>query len=154
MKRLTIITAVLFALILGACASNNQPTMQGTVPEKGANLLVSGGDTQKSYSRTDLEALPSSQAAFKDVTYVGVSVSNLLKDAGFEPQQVQAVKAVASDGFTVNYDPSQFLREDFLVAYAQASGDLAAEDGAFRMVLPDAEGKLNLRMLVELQVVK
>jgi hypothetical protein len=154
MKHLPIITAVLFALFLAACASTNQLAVQATASDKGTNLLVSGGETRKSYTRIDLEALSSSQAVFRDVTYVGVPVSSLLKDAGFDPQQVKAVKAIASDDFSVNYDPSQFLRQDILVAYARQDGDLAAEEGAFRIVLPDGEGKLNLRMLVELQVVK
>jgi hypothetical protein len=33
-------------------------------------------------------------------------------------------------------------------------GPLSAEDGLFRMVLPDQEGKLNVRLLTRLQVVK
>ena len=33
-------------------------------------------------------------------------------------------------------------------------GDLTADDGSFRMVLPGAEGKLNVRMMVELQVIQ
>ena len=78
----------------------------------------------------------------------------LLQEAGFDPNSVKAVKAIASDGFTVNYDPSQFMRPDFLVAYAQADGELSDDDGDFRLVLPDAEGKLNLRMLVELQIIQ
>jgi hypothetical protein len=46
------------------------------------------------------------------------------------------------------------LVDDVIVAYARADSDLAEEDGAFRMVLPGAEGKLNVRMLAELQIVK
>jgi len=151
MKR-HILTALslLAVLLLAACA----PAAEKSAPEAGESLKVSAGETQKTYSRADLEALPSTQADFKDVTYVGVAVPALLQDAGFNPQEVKAVKAVASDGFTVNYDPQQFQREDILVAYARADGDLAAEDGAFRMVLPGAEGKLNVRMLVELQVIR
>jgi hypothetical protein len=62
---------------------------------------------------------------------------------------------VASDGFTVNYDPSQILKDNVLVAYALADGSgLPADDGSFRMVLPDEEGKLNVRMLVELQIIQ
>ncbi|MCA9978036.1 MAG: molybdopterin-dependent oxidoreductase, partial [Anaerolineales bacterium] len=67
---------------------------------------------------------------------------------------LKAVKAVAADGYTVNYDLSQIEKPDVLVAYAQADGPLTEEDGAFRMVLPEEEGKLNVRMLVEIQVVQ
>jgi hypothetical protein len=140
----------LAAVILTACAAPSQPAAQGG----GASLLVSGGSVQKTYTAANLEELPATQAAFKDVQYKGVSASTLLTDAGFDPQTVKAVKAVASDGFTVNYDPAQFLREDFVVAYARADGALAPDDGAFRIVLPGAEGKLNVRMMVEIQVIE
>ena len=71
-----------------------------------------------------------------------------------DPAQVKAIKAVATDGFTVNYDMSQVLADDVIVAYATADGELSADDGSFRMVLPNAEGKLNVRMLAELQVIQ
>jgi len=149
MKHITLNIVLLFALLLSACASASQTAAPAT-----SSLLVSGGDIKKSYARADLEALPAAQSAFKDVNYKGVLVADLLKDAGFDPQTVKALKAVASDGYAINYDASQFLGEGVIVAYAQADGDLTADDGAFRMVLPGAEGKLNLRMLVELQVIQ
>lgn len=149
MKSIRIILGVLLLFSLAACAASNQSS--GT---SGNSLQVSGGEINKAYSRSDLEALPSIEATFKDVTFRGVSISDLLKDAGFDPQQVKALKAIASDGYSVNYDASQFLAEGFSVAYATTSGDLTADDGAFRIVYPGAEGKLNLRMLVELQIIQ
>ncbi len=72
-----------------------------------------------------------------------------------DPGAVKAFKAVAADGYAVNYDPAQFLKENVLVAYALADGSpMSAEDGDFRMVLPDEEGKLNVRMLTELQIIQ
>ena len=154
MKRFTLIILVLSFALLSACTSTPQPAAQQSTTGTAASLVVSGGEVNKSYTRANLEALSTTQAAFKDVTYMGVTVSDLLTDAGFDPAAVKAVKAVAADGFTVNYDPSQVLGKDVIVAYARVDGDLAEEDGSFRMVLPGAEGKLNLRMLVELQVIK
>ncbi|HNT23908.1 MAG TPA: molybdopterin-dependent oxidoreductase [Anaerolineales bacterium] len=150
MKRFMIFVLVLAAAFLTACnASGDQAASGETV-----SLLVSGGETSQTYTRADLEALGASQATFNDVTYVGVSVGALLEDAGFNLDEVKAVKAVASDGYTVNYDPAQVLAADVIVAYARADGDLVDDEGPFRMVLPGTEGKLNARMLVELQVVK
>ena len=153
MKPITLNIVLLLALLLTACATASQKAAPAA-GEAASGLVVSGGNIKKNYTRADLEALPASQSTFKDVNYTGVSVADLLKDAGFDPQTVKALKAVASDGYTINYDASQFLGEGVMVAYALADGDLTAEDGAFRMVLPGAEGKLNLRMLVELQVVQ
>ena len=154
MKRFTNLVLILSLALLTACASSNTPAAQINTTDTTPSLLVSGGETSKSYTRADLEALPATQATFKDVTYVGVNVSALLQDAGFDPAQVKAIKAVASDGYAVNYDPGQVLGDDIILAYARADSDLAEEDGAFRLVLPGAEGKLNARMLVELQIIK
>jgi hypothetical protein len=154
MKRFTIVMLVLFVALLTACASSASLVGEKPASDKIPSLLVSGGDTSKTYTRADLESLAASQAAFKDVTYVGISVSVLLQDAGFTLDEVKAVKAVASDGYSINYDPAQVLAADVIVAYARADGELTEEDGSFRMVLPGAEGKLNVRMLTELQVIK
>jgi hypothetical protein len=153
MKHISLYIVLLFAILLSACASASQQAAPAG-GEGASGLVVSGGEIKKTYTRTDLEALPAAESAFKDVNYKGVLIADLLKDAGFDPQTVKALKAVASDGYSINYDASQFLGEGVMVAYAQADGDLTAEDGAFRMVLPGAEGKLNLRMLVELQVIQ
>jgi len=77
----------------------------------------------------------------------------LLTDAGIDAQSLKALKAIASDGYSVNYEPALFLREDVILAYAKADGPLDGDDGAFRMVLPGEEGKLNVRMIVEIQAV-
>lgn len=154
MKRFMIFVLFLCMAFLTACASSSTPAAQDSSSSGTPALVVSGGEISKSYTRADLEDLPATQAAFKDVTYVGVTVTALLEDAGFDPAQVKAVKAVASDGYTVNYDPGQIIADDIILAYARADGDLTEEDGSFRLVLPNAEGKLNARMLVELQVIQ
>jgi hypothetical protein len=117
-------------------------------------LLITDGTIDKSYTADDLKSLASAESAFNGVTYQGVPLTTLLEDAGFDPQTAKAVKAIASDGFIVNYGPDLFLLENTLVAYAQADGPLSADDGTFRMVLPDQEGKLNVRLLTTLQVVQ
>jgi PBP1b-binding outer membrane lipoprotein LpoB len=146
MKRF-ILGILLFALILAGC-SQATATPEATQTK----LAVSGGSITKSYTVADLQKLSSTKATFKDVEYVGVTLSSLLKDAGFDLSQVKAVKAVASDGFTVNYEPALFNKEDTLLAYARSDGALTADDGIFRMVLPGQEGKLNARKVVEIQV--
>jgi hypothetical protein len=154
MKRFGITLLVLFALFVTACASSGTPFAQSAGSGTAASLLVSSGEASKSYTRADLEAFGSTEATFKDVAYKGVTVSALVQDAGVDPTQVKAIKAVATDGYTVNYDPSQIFADDIIVAYARTDADLTEDDGAFRLVLPNAEGKLNLRMLAELQIIQ
>lgn len=142
MKRFMLVTLTL-ALALAACAPQ--------ASESAAPVLkVSDGNVEKTYTADDLKALGESQVNFKGVAYVGVPLTVLLEDAGIDPTALTAVKAVASDGFTANYDSSLYAREDTLVAYARADGPLGEEEGSFRMVLPDQEGKLNPRDLVEI----
>lgn len=138
MKRFLLVT-LLIAQALTACAPK---------AEKSAAAVLKVAD--KTYTADDLKALGESQSDFKGVTYVGVPLTVLLKDAGIDPTAVTIVKAVASDGFTANYESALFTRDDTLVAYARADGPLGADEGTFRMVLPDQEGKLNPRDLVEI----
>jgi hypothetical protein len=147
MKRMRFVW-LLLSLLLAAC-DPGPGSGPADVPH---TLRVTDGTTERAYTVADLEALPATEATFNEIAYRGVSLSRLLQDAGFDPQGLKAVKAVAADGYSVNYDPALFQRQDVLVAYATSDGPLAEDDGVFRMVLPGEEGKLNLRMLVELRV--
>ncbi len=145
MKRLFFVILVV-ALVLAACAPKAETST-------GLGLKVTDGTLTKTYSVEALKTLGSTQAADKGITYVGVPLKVLLQDAGIDPTKLSAVKAVASDGFTANYDSSQFLADNTLVAYAQAGGPLTADEGTFRMVVPDQGGKMNPRLLVEIDAV-
>lgn len=143
MKHFMLFVMLVCMLALVACAPGAQ--------ESSAIVLkVSDGTSEKTYSADDLKKLGEAQASFKDVAYVGVPLTVLLQDAGMDPSALTAVKAVAADGFTANYDAALYGRADTLVAYARADGPLAEEEGPFRMVLPDQEGKLNPRQLIEI----
>jgi hypothetical protein len=142
MKRFLLL-GLIFALALGACA----PKAQESAPSV---LKVSNGTVEKTYTADDLKVLGEVQSTFKGVTYVGVTLTALLTDAGIDSASLTAVKAVASDGFTVNYDSSLYAREDTIVAYARVNAPLGEDEGTFRMVLPDQEGKMNPRQLAEI----
>lgn len=139
---------LILAFFVSACAQAKPATTDNT------GLKVTVGSNSKSYTAADLKELGAAQATFTDVDYVGVVLSELLKDAGADLSQAKAVKVIASDGFTVNYEPALFMKEDTLIAYARADGALTADDGTYRMVLPGQEGKLNPRQVVEIQVVQ
>jgi hypothetical protein len=142
MKRFTLFVIVC-VLALTACAP------KATEPV-GPVLKVGDGTVSKTYTVDQLKALGAVQATFKGVTYVGVTLTALLQDAGIDPTNLTAVKAVASDGFSANYDASLYAAEDTIVAYGTVDGPLTADDGTFRMVLPKGEGKMNVRQLVEI----
>lgn len=151
MKKI-VISLIAVIMLLAACAPAAE---QDAASPAEAVLLVTVGESQQSFSVEDLQALPSAEATFNDVTYKGVTVSALLDAVGVNPGEIKALKAVAIDGYSVNYDPTQVLKDNVLVSYAQTDGSpLSVDDGNFRMVLPDEEGKLNVRMLVEFQIVQ
>lgn len=118
------------------------------------SLLVTDGTNEQHYSVEDLEELAAEQAVFGGVSYVGVPLAALLIDAGYDPAKISAVKASAEDGFTANYGLDLVNLSDTLVAYARRNGALTEDDGTFRMVLPDQEGKLNPRHLVEIKIIR
>jgi hypothetical protein len=143
MKRVLFALLVL-AFVVSACAPKTPATPAIT-------LVVSMGDKEKTYTMADLQALGNVQEMFKGVTYLGVPLTTLLTDAGIDLTKLSAVKAIGSDGYTVNYDPSLFNLPDTMVAYAHADGPLADNEMPFTMVLPGQEGKMNARMVVKIE---
>ena len=146
MKKI-IAVLIILGVLLSAC------TQSPSGRETEGNLTIGDGSNQKVYTVEDLKAFPASKADFNDVSYVGVPVSTLLLDAGIDAANLKAIKAVAIDGYSVNYESELCLREDVLVAYAQIDGELGEDDGIFRMVVPGEEGKMNIRGLVEIMAV-
>ncbi len=151
-KHLLLLFGALFLSACGVGASDSaHPQSPTSLP--GTVLIVTDGALEAIYTIEDLQALPSTQAAFNDVMYVGVPLVVLLDDAGFDPQNIKAVKAKATDGFSSNYDPALILKEDTIVAYQRVDGPLEGDEGKFRMVLPDQAGSLNARLLFKLEVI-
>ena len=74
MKRLTILVFILSLVLLSACASSNNPAGQDAPDTTAPSLLVSSSEISKTFTRADLEALPTSQAIFNEVTYQGVTI--------------------------------------------------------------------------------
>ena len=143
--RLIFLLLLTILIFIVSCSDEAPASAEG-------RLVVSDGEVEKTYVTEDLEGMQTHQVEFQEVSYLGVKLSALIDDAGFDPKSVSAVKAVAEDGFTVNYDPDLVNKDDTLVAYATVDGPLSEDDGVFRMVLPDQEGKLNPRHLVELRI--
>lgn len=150
MKRTTLVL-ILIGLLIAACSGAGNASVKS--PGNSA-LLITAGDKQVQFTLEDLQSMEDVQASFLDVDYRGVLLSTVLKAAGVDPLTVKAVKAIAADGFSANYDPTLVNKEDTLVAFARLDGPLADDEGPLRMVLPGQEGKLNVRQLVEIQVIQ
>ena len=79
---------------------------------------MTDGAKTKTQTISDLKQLSVTHADFKGVTYEGVDPKTLLKGAGWLPDPLKAVKAVASERSTANYAPSFFVKDDMIIAYA------------------------------------
>jgi DMSO/TMAO reductase YedYZ molybdopterin-dependent catalytic subunit len=141
-----LILVLLCSLLLASCRS--APVAEEGVP----TLTVTDGVASKIYTAEDLQKLVQAQAEDKGVIYLGVAIVDLLHNAGYDPDLVVIVQAIASDGFTADYDQILFRKSDTLLAYARLDEALSDDEGPFRMVLPGQVGKLNPRMVVELLV--
>lgn len=142
---------MLAALALTACAPQAEPSPSPAADfSSGPVLTVSIGEQETAYTPTDLEALGAVEVQEGDIVFVGVLLKTLLADAGIDPSTLLAVKAVALDGFSSNFDPSLFLADTTLVAYKRADGPLTDEESPFRIVAPGQGGKMNPRMLSSL----
>lgn len=132
------------SLLIASCGSAS------TSAEQPTELIITGPETETVYSRVELEEFESSEAEFEGVVYKGVVLSVLLENAGINPEGIEKVTAVATDGYQVTYDSDIFSSPDVMVAYATAEGELTRDDGTFRMVLPGEPGNQNVRMVAEL----
>lgn len=151
MKRYAPLFFLLICVLIacGSPGSDEQPTQSYSGPI----LTVTDGTIEKIYTEEDLRTLPTTEASFEDVAYLGVVLSVLLEDAGIDPHGIRVVKAVASDGFSANFESDLFLLPDTLVAFARVDGPLSEEERPFRMVLPDQAGSFNVRYLIKLQAI-
>lgn len=133
------------SVLLAACNG-------ATATETAINLSITDGETTKTYTLADLQALEQKAVEDQGLKYLGVPLATLLRDAGFDLETVTTVTAVASDGFSADYGPDLIAQPDLILSYARAEAPLAVDEAPFRMVAPGQGGKLNPRMVVELRI--
>jgi hypothetical protein len=146
MKNLFLFVLVLI-LLLSACDNTSTPSDSGT-------LTLTDGDSKQPYSLATLQTITQTESSFDDISYIGVSISALLEHAGIAADELTSVRAIASDGFAADYDAALFLRDDVILAFGLVDGEMTADDGTFRMVLPGEEGFLNVRQVIEIEVLR
>ncbi|MBN1966262.1 MAG: molybdopterin-dependent oxidoreductase [Anaerolineae bacterium] len=136
------------ALLITACGGGAQ-----TPPAPDATILtITGGESEHTYTLAQLQALDAVDVESDDGAFVGVRLSDLLADAGFAVATIASVRVAAIDGFSSTYQADRFTREDAVLAYARADGDLTGEELPLRMVMPGEEGVMQPRMVTRIEV--
>ena len=143
--------ALLIAIAIAVVSCNPAPAATPPAADE-AILTVQAGEAEQTFTLADLQAMPATEVESDDGAFVGVSLSALLAEAGFELDAVSAVSAVAVDGFSSSYDTAMFTREDAVLAYARADGDLNGDEQPLRMVIPGEEGRMQPRQVNRIEV--
>ncbi len=140
---------IVVGLLLSACAPST-PTIAPVEV-----VVVTNGETAQQYTVEELRALPATAVEREGDIYTGILMRELLADAGYEWHDVLTVEAVASDDYSWTYDADLLARDDFILAYARGEGGEAPvgpEHGPTHTILPGEQGRMNVRMVVELVV--
>lgn len=126
-----------FALALAACSR-----------DAGAGAIaVQVAGTARTLSRAELEALPVTTVAYKDHSYTGVRLRDLL---GALPAGADApLTATGADGYSKVLAPETLQRDDAVLAYAVDGAPLPAGEGPLRLVVPASPG-LSVKQVVRL----
>lgn len=153
-RHLPVALILLAALLLAACSPAGQasPTPPQEASAPGIILTISGGDTERTFTLEQLQALPVTEVESADGQYVGVRLGDLLTEAGFDLEAIATVQAVAVDGFSSTYPPELFTRQDAVLAYARKDGNLNADEAPLRMVIPGEGGRMQPRMVNRIEV--
>lgn len=153
-RHLPVALILLAALLLAACGPAGQasPTPPQEASTPGVILTITGGEAEQSFTLEQLQALPVTEVESADGQFVGVRLSDLLAEAGFDLQTIVTVQAVAVDGFSSTYPPDLFTRQDAVLAYARKGGNLNADEAPLRMVIPGEGGRMQPRMVNRIEV--
>lgn len=152
-RYLPVALILLAALLLAACGPAGQASP--TPPQEAAPgiiLTITGGETERTFTLEQLQALPVTEVESADGQYVGVRLGDLLAEAGFDLEAIATVQAVAVDGFSSTYSPELFTRQDAVLAYARKDGNLNADEAPLRMVIPGEGGRMQPRMVNRIEV--
>lgn len=136
-------------VLLAGCA----PGGAATTPAPDEMLLtVRGPEVEQTYTLAELQAMPATSVESDDGTFVGVRLSDLLTEAGFDMGQIATVQVIALDNFSSTYDSALFMRQDAVLAYARQEGSLNENELPLRMVIPGQEGRMQPRQVATIEV--
>ncbi len=141
-------------LLLAACgpAEQTAPTPPQESAAPGVILTITGGETERTFTLEQLQALPVTEIESAAGAFIGVRLGDLLTEAGFNLDGIATVRVVATDGFSSTYPPELFTREDAVLAYARQGGSLNPDEAPLRMVIPDQGGSMQPRMVNRIEV--
>jgi DMSO/TMAO reductase YedYZ molybdopterin-dependent catalytic subunit len=125
----------LVALLAGAC---------GVPPP--ASVQVEFG-APRTLTRAQLDEMPAATVAYKDRSYEGVRLRDVL--AGLGAAADAPVTAVAADGYRKQLSVETLQRDDAILAHTVDGAPLGEGEGPLRLVIPNSPG-MSVKQLVRL----
>ena len=129
----------LAVLLVCACSGGDGGT---------GRVEVAVAGVARTWTQTELVALPASTVEYHGRQYTGVPLAALVTALGAPVDA--ALQATGADGYTQVLAPETLARTDALLAYSVDGGPLAASEGPLRLVVPGAKG-LSVKQLVRLE---
>lgn len=122
-------------------------TMPGCSRTEAGALAVEIAGATRSIDRATLADMPGASVTYKDRTFTGVRLRDLLPEVGATAEA--PVQASAADGYTQTLTPETLAREDALLVWAVDGAPLPDSEGPLRLIVPGSPG-LSLKRLVRL----
>lgn len=126
--------------LLLACACND--------PSPGS-VQIAGTGAPLTLSPAALTELPATEILYKDHTYTGVRLRDVLAHANLGAHQ--PLTATGADGHAKDLDPATLQRDDAIVAYAVDDMLLRADEGPLHLVVAGSPD-LSIKRLARLDV--
>jgi hypothetical protein len=115
-------------------------------------LTVTIDGAEARFTLEEIKALPAREVEFHGRIYRGAPLRALLAQAGAEIGRLEAVEAIAADGYRLEYERRLAKSFDFILAYEADGAPLPQGEGPVRIVFPGGRSAQMMKMVERLIV--
>lgn len=146
-----------FRIQLTSPASVSQGKLAITVEaseyeETGWTLNVTIDGTSAEFTLDEIKELSTNEVEFHNHLYRGPAVRTLLARADVDIGKLKSVRAIASDGYRIEYDRRLAKHFDFILAHEMDGEPLPPDMGNLRIVFPGGRSRMVVKMVERLVV--
>ncbi|MCR4403907.1 MAG: molybdopterin-dependent oxidoreductase [Candidatus Acetothermia bacterium] len=145
-----VLALALLVALWPSAPSQSELAASETGAEWALTLTIDGAEAK--FTLEEIEALPSREVEFHEHIYRGTPLRTLLTQAGVDIGRLEAVKAIAADGYRLEYERRLVKRFDFILAYEADGKPLPQGEGPLRIVFPGGRSAQMMKMVERLIV--